>query len=159
MFGSNSSHCPKLENSSPAPLLNNHLSKFCSKKWLLERMNEFSGSIRRKNFECYYTPLTSLSIQLKQTWEKRKKVSIQKQVAGTLWRLLFENSRRFVPKVFGVERSTVSQIMKEFCKTLRKKSSCFIKFPKPKMGVALEIQKFQDDCKIPTTAGAIKWNK
>ena len=93
--------------------------------------------------------------------DMRKKVSIQKQVAGTLWRLIFENSRRFVSKVFGVERSTVSQIMKEFCKTLRKKSSCFIKFPKTKMGVALEIEKFQDivDCKIPTTAGAIKWNK
>ena len=122
-------------------------------------MNEFSRKFRRKNFECYYTPLTSLSIQLKQTWEKQ--VSIQKQVAGTLWRLLFENSRRFVSKVFGVERSTVSEIMKEFCKILRKKCSCFIKFPKTKMGLALEIEKFQGsvDCKIPTTAGEIKWNK
>ena len=46
--------------------------------------------------------------------------------------------------VFGVGRLTISQFVKEFCKTLRKKSSRFTKFAKPRMEVALEIQKFQE---------------
>ena len=77
----------------------------------------------------------------------RKTIRIQKRVACALWRLSTENSYRVVSKVFGVGRSTVSQIVKEFCKTL----------PKTRMEVALEIQKFQDsvDCKIPQTVGAI----
>ena len=60
-------------------------------------------------------------------------------------------------KVFGVGRSTVSQIVKESCKILRQKSSRFIKFPKTRMEVALKIQKFEEsvNCKIPQTVGAI----
>ena len=87
----------------------------------------------------------------------RKTISIQKPVPCALWRLSTGNSCRVVSKVFGVGRSTVSQIVKEFCKTLRKKSSRFKKFPKIRMKVALEIQKFQDsvDCKIPQTVGSI----
>ena len=71
----------------------------------------------------------------------RKTISVQKGVACTLWRLSTGNSYRVVFKVFGVGRSNDSQIVKEFCKTLCKKSSCFIKFPKARMEVALEIQK------------------
>ena len=73
----------------------------------------------------------------------RKTISIQKRVPCALWQLSTGNSYRVVSKVFGV--------------TLRKKSSRFIKFPKTRMEVALEIQKFQDsvDCKIPQTVGAI----
>ena len=87
----------------------------------------------------------------------RKTISIQKRVACALWRLSTENSYRVVSKVFGVGRSTISQIVKEFCKVLRKKSSRFIKFPETRMEVALEIQKCQDSvkCKIPQTVGAI----
>ena len=87
----------------------------------------------------------------------RKTISIQKRVPCALWKLSTGNSYRVVSKVFGVGRSTVSQIVKEFCKTLRKKSSRFKKFPKIRMKVALEIQKFQDsvDCKIPQTVGSI----
>ena len=87
----------------------------------------------------------------------RKTISIQKRVACALWRLSTRNSYRVVSKVFGVGRSTVSQIVKEFCKTLRKKSSRFIRFPKTRMEVALEIQKLQDsvDCNIPQTVSAI----
>ena len=69
--------------------------------------------------------------------------SIQKRVACALWWLSTGNSYRIVPKVFGVRRSTVSQIVKEFYKTLRKNYSRFIKFPKTRMEVALEIQKRQ----------------
>ena len=69
----------------------------------------------------------------------RKTISIQKPVPCALWRLSTGNSCRVVSKVFGVGRSTVSQIVKEFCKTLRKKSIHFIKFPKTRMKVALEI--------------------
>ena len=87
----------------------------------------------------------------------RKTISIQKRVACVLWQLSTGNSYRVVSKVFGVGRSTVSQIVKEFCKTLRKKSSRFIKFPKTRMEVATEIQNFQDsvNCKIPQTVSAI----
>ena len=60
----------------------------------------------------------------------RKTISIQKRVACALWRLSTENSYRVAFKVFGVGRSTVCQIVKEFCKTLYKTSSRFIKFPK-----------------------------
>ena len=87
----------------------------------------------------------------------RKTISIQKRFACALWQLSAGNSYRVVSKVFGVGRSTVSQIVKEFCKILRKKSSRFIKFPKTRMEVALETQKFQDSvkCKIPQTVDAI----
>ena len=80
-----------------------------------------------------------------------KTITIQKRVACALWRLSTGNSCSVFSKDFGVGRSTVFQIVKEFCKTLRKKSSRFIKFPKTRMEVALEIQKFQGsvDCKIP----------
>ena len=61
-------------------------------------------------------------------------------------------SYRVVSKVFSVGRSTVSQIVKEFCKTLRKKSSRFIKFPKTRMEVALEMSVH---CQIPQTVGKI----
>ena len=73
----------------------------------------------------------------------------------SLWRLSTGNSYRIVSTVFGRGRPTVSQIVKEFCKTLCKKSSHLIKFPKTRMEVALEIQKFQDSviC-IPQTVGA-----
>ena len=93
----------------------------------------------------------------KRGYLSQKTISVQKRVARALWPLSTGNSDRVVSKVFGVGRSTVSQIVKEFCKTLRKKSSCFIKFPKTRMEVALEIQHFQDsvDCKIPQTVGAI----
>ena len=86
-----------------------------------------------------------------------KTISIQKRVACALWQLSTGNSYRVVSNVFGVGRSTVSQIMKEFCKILCKKSSRFKKFPKTRMEVALEIQKFQDsvNCKIPQTVGGI----
>ena len=70
-----------------------------------------------------------------------KTISIHKPVACASWRLSTRNSYRVVSKVFGVERSIVSQIVKEFCKTLRKKSSRFIRFPKTRMEVALQIQK------------------
>ena len=70
----------------------------------------------------------------------RKTISIQKRFACALWQLSAGNSYRVVSKVFGVGRSTVSQIVKEFCKTLRKKSSRFIKFLKTRMEVALEVQ-------------------
>ena len=56
----------------------------------------------------------------------RKTISIQKRVPCALWQLSTGNSYRVVSKVFGVGRSTVSQIVKEFCKTLRKKYSRFI---------------------------------
>ena len=46
----------------------------------------------------------------------RKTISIQKPVPCALWRLSTGNSCRVVSKVFGVGRSTVSQIVKEFCK-------------------------------------------
>ena len=69
----------------------------------------------------------------------QKTISIQKGVACVLWQLSTGNSYRVVSKVFGVGRSTVSQIVKEFCKTLRKKSIHFIKFPKTRIKVALEI--------------------
>ena len=86
-----------------------------------------------------------------------KTISIHKPVACASWRLSTRNSYRVVSKVFGVERSIFSQIVKEFCKTLRKKSSRFIKFPKTRMNVALQIQKFEDsvDYRIPQTVGAI----
>ena len=63
----------------------------------------------------------------------RKTISIQKRVPCALWQLSTGNSYRVVSKVFGV--------------TLRKKSSRFIKFPKTRMEVALEIQKFQE-CRL-----------
>ena len=71
----------------------------------------------------------------------RKTISFQKRVPCTLWRLSTGNSYRVIFKVFGVGRSTDSQIVKEFCKTLLEKSSHFIKFPKIRMEVALELQK------------------
>ena len=74
----------------------------------------------------------------------RKTISIQKRVPCALWWLSTGNSYRVVFKVFGVGRSTISQIVKKFCKTLRKKASRFIKFAKTEMEVALEIQKFQE---------------
>ena len=74
----------------------------------------------------------------------RKTISIQKRVACALWRLSTGNSYRVVSNVFGVVKSTVFQIVKEFCKILRKKSSRFIKSPKTRMEIALDIQKFQD---------------
>ena len=82
-----------------------------------------------------------------------KTISIHKSVACDLWRLSTRNSYRVVSKVFGVERWIVSQIVKEFCKTLRKKSSRFIRFPKTRMEVALQIQKIEDcvDYRIPQT--------
>ena len=87
----------------------------------------------------------------------RKTISIQKRVACALWQLSTGNSYRVVSKVFGVGRSTVSQIVKEFCKTICKNYSRFIKFLKTRTEVALEIQKFQDsvNCKIPQTVAAI----
>ena len=63
----------------------------------------------------------------------QKTISIQKRVACALWRLSTGNLYRVVSKVFGVGRSTISQILKEFRKTLRKESSRFIKFPKTRM--------------------------
>ena len=63
----------------------------------------------------------------------RKTISIQKRVACALWRLSTGNLFRVASKVFGVGRSTISQTLKEFRKTLRKKSSRFIKFPKTRM--------------------------
>ena len=82
-----------------------------------------------------------------------KTISIHKPVACASWRLSTRNSYRVVSKVFGVERWIVSQIVKEFCKTLRKKSSRFIRFPKTRMEVALQIQKIEDcvDYRIPQT--------
>ena len=80
----------------------------------------------------------------------RKTISIQKRVPCTLWQLSTGNSYRVVSKVFGAGRSAVSQIVKEFCKTLHKKSSRFIKFPKTRMEVALDIQKFQE-CRLSDT--------
>ena len=80
----------------------------------------------------------------------RKTISIQKRVACGLWRLSTGNSYRVVSKVFGVGRSIVCQIVKEFCKTLRQKSSRFIKFSKTRMEVALEIQNFQE-CRLQDT--------
>ena len=82
-----------------------------------------------------------------------KTISIHKPVACASWRLSTRNSYRVVSKVFGVERSIVSQIVKEFCKTLRKKSSRFIRFPKIRMEVALQIQKIEDcvGYRIPQT--------
>ena len=65
--------------------------------------------------------------------------SIQERVTCALWWLLTGNSYRVVSKIFRVGRSTVSQIVKEFCKTLRKKSSRFNKFSKTGMEVTLEI--------------------
>ena len=87
----------------------------------------------------------------------QKTISIHKPVACALWRLSTRNSYRVISKVFHVGRSIFSQIVKEFCKTLRKKSSRFIKFPKTRMNVALQIQKFEDsvDYRIPQTVGAI----
>ena len=83
----------------------------------------------------------------------KKTISIHKSVACALWRLSARNSYRVVSKVFGVERWIVSQIVKEFCKTLRKKSSRFIRFPKIRMEVALQIQKIEDcvGYRIPQT--------
>ena len=63
----------------------------------------------------------------------QKTISIQKRVACALWRLSTGNLFRVVSKVFGVGRSTISQTLKEFCKTLRKEPSRFIKFPKTRM--------------------------
>ena len=82
-----------------------------------------------------------------------KTISIHKPVACASWRLSTRNSYRVVSKVFGVERWIVSQIVKEFCKTLRKKSSRFIRFPKIRMEVALQIQKIEDcvGYRIPQT--------
>ena len=68
----------------------------------------------------------------------RKTISIQKRVPCALWQLSTGNSYRVVSKVFGV--------------TLRKKSSRFIKFPKTRMEVALEMSVH---CQIPQTVGAI----
>ena len=67
----------------------------------------------------------------------RKTISIQKRVPCALWQLSTGNSYRVVSKVFGVGRSTVSQIVKEFCKIY---ASRFIKFLKTRMEVALEVQ-------------------
>ena len=98
-----------------------------------------------------------LIVNLVEASFSQKTISIQKRVACALWRLSTGNSYRVVSKVFRVGRSTVSQIVKEFCQTLRKKSSRFIRFPKTRMEVALEIQKLQDsvDCNIPQTVSAI----
>ena len=84
----------------------------------------------------------------------QKTISIHKPVACALWRLSTRYSYRVVSKVFGVERSIVSQIVKEFCKTLRKKSS---RFQKQEWRLALQIQKIEIrvDYKIPQTVGAI----
>ena len=82
----------------------------------------------------------------------RKTISIQKRVPCALWQLSTGNSYRVVSKVFGVGRSTVSQIVKEICETLHKKSSRFIKFPKTSTEVALEMSVH---CQIPQIVGAI----
>ena len=126
------------------------MSKCGFKKWLLERRNQFFRSFGRMNLECYHPRLTcqfSWSRHEKKGTYFLKTINIQKWVPCALWRLWTGNSNKVVSKVFGVGKSTVSQIVKEFCKTLRKTPSCFIKFPKTRMVVALEIQKFQE-CRL-----------
>ena len=122
-------------------------------------MGQFSRSFGRINleflpstFDCVVN-LVEADMRKEHTYF-RKTISVQKQAAWALWRLSAGNPYRFVSQVFGVGRSTVSQIVKEFCKTIRKKPSCFIKFPKTRTEVALKIQKFRDsaDCKIPTVS-------
>ena len=61
--------------------------------------------------------------------------SIQKQIACRLWRLSIGNTYR------DVGRSALSHC-ERVLKTFRKRFNFFVKFPKTRMKVALEIQKF-----------------
>ena len=60
----------------------------------------------------------------------RKTINIQKRVACALWRLSPGNSYRVVSKVFGVGRSTVSQIVKDFAILYTRSLVVLQNFPK-----------------------------
>ena len=137
---------------SPTPLLDDQLWANVISKMIARKDETIFQELWKNEFRMlpstsdFIVNLVEADMSKEDTYF-RKTISIQKQFACALWRVLTENSYRVVSKVFGVGRLTVSQIVKEFCKTLRKKSSRFIKFAKARMEVALEIQKFQE-CRL-----------
>ena len=87
----------------------------------------------------------------------RKSIDINKRVAIAVWRLATGSSYRNISKVFGLGRSTVSQITNQFCSVMKQKTVQYIKFPRTTVETANEIQKFKTftDCVIPHIVGAI----
>ena len=87
----------------------------------------------------------------------RRAVKIERRVAIALWRLATGSSYRNISKVFGVGRSTASEITNKFCSLLKQKAAQFIQFPRTAVDTAKEVQKFtaSTDCAIPQVVGAI----
>ena len=93
---------------------------------------------------------------IKRNTKFRKAVSVQEQVALTLYCLSDEGRLRKTANAFGLEKSTVSAIIRRVCKVITVHlTSKYIKFPKTKEEVEASSSLFYAKHGFPQCIGAI----
>ena len=87
----------------------------------------------------------------------RKAIPIEKQVALSVWRLATGNSCRTISKAFGIGKSTVVKITREFCSELCELSLDLSRFLTTGIMTKYAMEQFKKsfNCVIPQCVGAI----
>ena len=103
----------------------------------------------------YVVNLVREQIQRRDT-NFRKCVATEKGVAIAVWRLATGNSYRTISKVFGVGKSTIILIIREFNEEMVRLALNFIRFPRNGRETTIAIEKFHayTGCVIPNVVGA-----
>ena len=82
---------------------------------------------KKKTFTNLYNVLRG-SLQ-KQNTNRRMTISVEKRVACTLFKLMSESKVKLVSHVFGIVRSTVQEILREFVEAMNHNLSYMVDWP------------------------------
>ena len=129
--------------------------------WELRR-SQFADEFFHREFRMtsntflYVMDLMTPSMS-KQNTVFREAIAIQKRVAIAIWRVATGNSYRTISRVFGVSRSSISNILIECCTALCIIAPQFIKFPSNEIETATMIDLFRltTNGVIPQVVGCI----
>ncbi|KAH6944469.1 hypothetical protein HPB50_003293 [Hyalomma asiaticum] len=105
--------------------------------WYEETLPRFPDSVFRENFRLNWNTfryIASVCASMeRQDTNMRKAIPLAKRIAIALYRLATSAEDRTVANLFGVSRSSVNIIFREFCSVVvRRLEPRFVRFPTPR---------------------------
>lgn len=130
-----------------------------AQSWYEETLPHFPESVFRENFRlnrCTFRYIVSVcKSMVRQDTNMRRAIPLEKRVAIGLYRLATSAEDRTVANLFGVSRSSVNIIFREFCSVVvRRLEPRYVRFPSAQ-GLAEHLRQFTAVAGFPQGIGAL----
>ncbi|KAH7953395.1 hypothetical protein HPB49_007644 [Dermacentor silvarum] len=130
-----------------------------AQSWYEETLPHFPDSVFRESFRlnrCTFRYIVSVCKSLaRQDANMRQAIPLEKRVAIGLYRLATSAEDRTVANLFGVSRSSVNIIFREFCSVVvRRLEPRYVRFPSAQ-GLAEHLHQFTAVAGFPQGIGAL----